>query len=413
MRQCIKALAIALPVALGLLLPLSSVGGGAFAQIEDTTEKERRLRGVISEALPASRLPEIYADIRRVLREAYLPSMRDAAKGDTAGKPEFDAEMMQHLGKIISLLHYSLRAGDEAEPFLNQHRDEIIADIARLQAQYLSPAEIQALDELLDLPAMRKVFNAVYAATRLITDYSYQELRSYYQMTAWFRELDITAENNPFTKPDARAPSPELVAKAQGIITDFLRVSRVDEMVAKVTRFMREVQLQTDLVPEAQREEIRAGLEKFEFFYNLQKSMVMAVGPSALAAVMNRDQLEKLHLLVLAPVTAKSFRLIDEIVREATSFTKDDIADVQKFKAESEKKGLFKERGAEDRARMEAAAKALGKSWGERIKGSLTPETRDGLERSFKAMEDIAGSKEKAIEDEGGDDTPAPGQRQL
>jgi hypothetical protein len=175
---------------------------------------------------------------------------------------------------------------------------------------------------------------------------------------------------------------------------------------------MRDVQLQTDLVPEAQREEIRAGLEKFEFFYNLQKSMVMAVGPSALAAVMNRDQLEKLHLLVLAPVTAKSFRLIDEIVREATSFTKDDIADMQKFKMESEKRGLFKERGAEDRARLEAAAKALGETWAERIKGSLTPETREGLERSLKAMEDIAGSKEKAIEDEGGD-APVPGQRQL
>ena len=415
MRQFINALAVALPVALGILVPLSAAGSGAFAQTEDTREKERRLREVISDALPASRLPEIYADVRRVLREAYLPSMRDATKGDTAGKPEFDADVMQHIGKIISLLHYSLRAGDEAEPFLNQHRGEIIADIARLQAQYLSLAEIQALRELLDMPAMRKVFNTVYAATRLVTDYSYQELRSYYQMTAWFRELNITAENNPFTKPDGRAPSPELVAKAQGIITDFLRVSRLDEMVAKVTRFMKEVQLQTDLVPEAQREEIRAGLEKFEFFYNLQKSMMLAVGPSALAAVMNREQLEKLHLLVLAPVTAKSFRLIDEIVREATSFSKEDIAAAQKFGKDVENKGLFKERSAEDKARLEAAAKALGESWGERIKGSLTPETREGLERSIKAMEDIPGAKEKAIEDEEDveEDTPVPAQRQL
>jgi hypothetical protein len=410
-RQFINALALALPVALGVLVPLSAIGGAAYAQIEDTREKERRLRELISEALPASRLPEIYADFRRVLRDAYLPSMRDAAKGDTAGKPEFDAEMMQHMGKVISLLHYSLRAGDEAELFLNQHRDEIIADIARLQAQYLSAAEIQALSELIDLPAMRKVFNTVYAATRLVTDYSYQELRSYYQMTAWFRELNLSAENNPFTKPDARAPSPELVSKAQGIINDFLRVSRVDEMVAKVTRFMKEVQ-QTDLVPEAQREEIRAGLEKFEFFYNLQKSMMLAVGPSALAAVMNQEQLEKLHLLVLAPVTAKSFRLVDEIVREATSFSKEDIAAVQKFADDTKKKGLFKERSAEDKARLEAAAKALGEAWGERVKGSLTPETREGLERSIEAMETIG--KEKAIEDDDiEDDTPAPGQRTL
>jgi hypothetical protein len=265
---------------------------------------------------------------------------------------------------------------------------------------------------------MRKVFNTVYATTRLFTDYSYQELRSYYQMTAWFRELDISVENNPFTKPDARAPSPELVNKAQSIITDFLRVSRMDEMVAKVTRFMKEVQLQTDLVPEAQRAEIQAGLEQFEFYYNLQKSMMIAVGPSALAAVMNREQLEKLHLLVLAPVTAKSFRLIDEIVREATSFSKDDVGAMQKFATGAEAKGLFKERGDEEKARLETEGKALGEAWGERIKGSLTPETREGLERSLKALEDI-GVKEKAIEDEGGEedgDTPAttaPEQRQL
>jgi hypothetical protein len=411
-RQFIKALAIALPVAIGIFVPLSVIGGGAYAQVEDTGEKERRLREVISEALPASRVPEIYADVRRVLREAYLPSMRDAAKDGTPGTPQFDAEIMQNLGKIISLLHYTLRAGDEAEPFLNQHRDEIIADFARLQAKYLTLPEIQALRDLLNLPAMRKVFNTVYATSRLFTDYSYQELRSYYEMTAWFRELKITAENNPFTQPDARAPSPELVGKAQGIINDFLRVSRMDEIVAKVTRFMKELQ-QTDLIPQEQREEIKAGLEKFEFFYNLQKSMMMAVGPSALAAVMNREQLEKLHLLVLAPVTSKSFRLIDEIVREATSFSKDDIASFQKFADDTKSRGLFKERSAEDKARIEAETKALAEAWGERIKGSLTPETREGLERSIQAMEEITG-KEKAIEDDGSDDdTTAPGQQQL
>ena len=412
MRQFIRALAIALPVAVGAFVPLTVVGGAAYAQTENAGEKERRLGELIGKALPASRLPEIYADLRRVLRDAYLPSMRDAAKGDTAGKPQFDAEMTQYIGKVISLLHYGLRASDEAGPFLNQNRDEIVVDIARLQAQYLSPAEIQALGELLDMPAMRKIFNAVYAATRLVTDYSYQELRSYYDMTAWFRELNITAENNPFTKPDARAPSPELVSKAQAIITDFLRVSRMDEMVTKVTRFMKEVQLQTDLIPQEQREGIQAGLDQFEFFYNLQKSMMLAVGPSALAAIMNREQLEKLHLLVLAPVTAKSFRLVDEMVREATSFTTDDIAAAQKFKVDAEQKGLFKERGAEDKARLEAAAKALGESWFERIKGSLTPETREGLERSIREMEEIAG-KERAIEDNDVEDTPAPGQRQL
>lgn len=409
MRQFIRAMAFAA----GVLLPLFL--GGAGAQTDDTSEKERQLREVIAEALPASRLPEVYADLRRVLRDAYLPSIQDATKEGATGKPEFDAQLIPNLDKIISLLQYSLRAADEAEPFLNQHRDEIIGDFARLQAKYLTLPEIQTLAELLNLPVLRKLFNAVYAGSRLFTDYTYDELRSYHDMTAWFRELNITTENNPFTKPDAHAPSPEAVTKAQGIINDFLRVSRLDEMVEKVTRFMKDVQLQTNLIPQAQRETVRTALENFEFFYNLQKSMMLAVGPSALAAMMNREQLDKLHLLVLAPVTAKSFRLIDEFVREATSFSKDDIASVQKFADDAEQKGLFKERSAEDKARLEAEMQTLGESWRDRVMASLTPETREGLERSIAAIQEL--SKDKGGDNDNGDDmdteTPAPGQRQL
>jgi hypothetical protein len=405
-RRHINALAVALLVAVGSAMPLGN--GAAYAQA-DTAEKERQLREVISEALPASRLPEIYADLRRVMRDAYLPSIRDAAKESTPDKPAFDAELAPHLDTIIAFMQYSLRAAEEAEPFLIQHRDEMIGDFARAQAKYLSMPEIQALAELLNLPAMRKAFNAFYSASRLITDYNYQELRSYYQMTAWLRELNLTGANNPFTNPDGRTPPPELVGKAQSIITDFLRVSRIDEMVDKVIRFVKEVQ-QTNLIPEAQREEVRSALERFEFVYNLQKSMVAAVGPSALAAIMTREQLEKLHLLVLAPVTAKSFGLMDEIVRGFTSFSKEDIASVQKFADDAEKKGLFKDRGAEDQARVEAEMKALGEAWMDRIKGSLTPETRDGLERSLKDMEAL---NKGGSDDDGVDDAPAPGQRQL
>jgi hypothetical protein len=408
-RHYINRLAVALLVALGAAMPLGS--GAAFAQT-DISEKERQLRGVISEALPASRLPEIYADLRRVLQDAYLPSIRDAAKESTPGNPAFDAELAPHLDTIIAFMQYSLRAAEEAEPFLIQHRDEMIADLARAHAKYLSMPEIQALAELLNLPAMRKAFNAFYAASRLVTDYNYQELRSYYDMTAWLRELNLTGPNNPFTNPDGRTPAPELVGKAQSIINDFLGVSRIDEMVEKVIRFWKEVQ-QSTLLSEAQREEARSALERFEFFYNLQKSMVAAVGPSALAAIMSREQLEKLHLLVLAPVTAKSFGLMDEIVRGVTSFSKDDIASVQKFADDAEKKGLFKERSAEDKARAEAEMKALGETWMERIKGSLTPETRAGLERSLKEMEALGNDKGGSDDEDNGGELPAPGQRQL
>ncbi len=410
MRHILKAWAIAVPVAFGMLVPLGMVPA-ARAQSEDSAEKERQLGAIVGETITASRLPEVYADIRRVLRDAYLPSMRDAAKEGGTGKPEYDADIMRNIGTILSLLDYSVRAADEAEPFLNQHRDEMVADFARLQAHYLTMPEIQALGELLNLPAIRKAFNALYAGSRLFTDYTYQELKSYYEMTAWFRDLNINTQNNPLAQPDAKTPSPDLVGKAQSIINDFLRVSRVDEMVERVTRFMKEVQLQSDLIPQEQRQAVRDGLEKFEFFYNLQKSMVLAVGPSALAAFLDRDKLEKLHLLVLAPVTAKSFRLIDEFLREATSFSKEDITSLQKFVDDAKARGLFGERSAEDKARLEAEMKTLAESWRDRVMASLTPETRQGLERSIDEIQKL--NKEQQDNDGGDDDVPAPGQRQL
>ena len=94
-------------------------------------------------------------------------------------------------------------------------------------------------------------------------------------------------------------------------------------------------------------------------------------------------------------MTAKSFRLIDEFVREATSFSKDDIASVQKFANDIKNRGLFKERSVEDKARLEAEMKALADAWGE----------------SIQALEDL--SKGGENDDDSGDDEPAPGQRQL
>ena len=42
--------------------------------------------------------------------------------------------------------------------------------------------------DLLNLPAMRKVFNTVYATSRLFTDYSYQEMRTTRTLAVGMRE---------------------------------------------------------------------------------------------------------------------------------------------------------------------------------------------------------------------------------
>ena len=55
--------------------------------------------------------------------------------------------------------------------------------------------------------------------------------------------------------------------------------------------------------------------------------------------------------------------------------------------------------------------KTLAESWRDRIMASLTPETREGLERSIQESQEQ--STEKPDDDQGDDDMPAPGQRQL
>jgi hypothetical protein len=58
-------------------------------------------------------------------------------------------------------------------------------------------------------------------------------------------------------------PPRERVAKAQAIVTDFMRISRIDDMVGEITRFSREVVLNVETLEEAQRTEVREGIEKF------------------------------------------------------------------------------------------------------------------------------------------------------
>ena len=193
-----------------MLVPLGMVPAARAAIRGHAARKNASFGAVIAETLPASRLPEVYADIRpRAARSLSAEHAATPPRMARPASPTSTPTSCANIGKIISLLHYSLRAADEAEPFLASHRDEMIADFAQPQAKYLTLPEIQALGELLNLPAIRKAFNALYAGSRLFTDYSYQELRSYYEMTAWFRDLNINARTirSPSRTPRRRRPS--------------------------------------------------------------------------------------------------------------------------------------------------------------------------------------------------------------
>jgi hypothetical protein len=379
----IRAAWLAIGIAIGVL---PSARGFAQANAEDMAEKEWALVEVLTEALPISRLPEIYADLRQAMREVYLPALRDTVKGDAPGGRALKDEERDSLVKIEKLFDYSLRASDELEPFLQENREPILHDIARLQTGHMTLAEVNALREALDLPATRKVFNAIYAGSRLLTAYSYADMRSYYAQSAWLNQLALDLQNTPSARPDAPPPSAEKIAKAQAVLADLMRVSRLDDMVAEMVRFVREV-----IVPASGKTADAADplgmLDGAMTFYNLNKPILLATGSSILAVALTDEQLEQLHLLVLSPVMAKSFGLLYDAVRAVTSFTSQDVQSLQHFAEMSEKNGLFAKRSAEEEAQLKQETEALAEVWRERAWNRLTPETRAGLEAAIKDIE--------------------------
>jgi hypothetical protein len=408
-KRFLQAMAVALPLSVGAAIPQS----GAFAQgaglpsaePQGLAERQRKLTDLIARAIPASRVPEMYAELRYAVRELYLPAMRDMLKDPEAAK--LDPDGMRKLALVIPLMDYGVRAAQELDPASAGLREALIADVASLQAKYASDEEIRFMGELLDIAATRKAFNTVYALSRFLTGYNQEDVRSSREMMTAMGKWKFDGQSNPFLQKDKAVPSREKVAKAEAIMTDLMRVSRVDEMVSMIVGFLRNVVLEVDSLKPEEIESVRAGLEQFEFYYNLMKPMAVGAAPSGMAAIMTDEQLRQYHLMILSPVMAKSFNLLHGFVREATSFTK---LDIKEFRALAEKGEQAKEKwddNPETQARMNAEWEALGDKWRERVMSALSPDTRQGLEKAvadFNVM--LAEEAAKDAEEEDGDADP-------
>ncbi len=415
MKPFLKAIMVALPLCAGTLMPgLPSVAQEQTlpsAEAQAVAERKQALADILTRTLPASRLPEIYADLLYAFGELYLPAMREMLNDpETSGR---DPETAAKLGVLVPVIDYALRAAKELDPVLTSSRDELIADIAAHQAKYASEEEIRFLREFLDTPATRKGFNTLYAFSRFLTAYDQQDLQSSKEMSAWMSEWKFDSKANPFAQPDMPPPSPEKVAKAGAIVTDFLRVSRVDDMVSEIVNFMRNVVLKVDALKPEEAEMVQSGLQQFEFYYNLGKSVAVAMAPSGIAAAMTEDQLGKFHLMVLSPVMAKSFNLLYTAVREATSFTEQDIADVRRLAEKGEASSEKWSGNPELQAQMNAEWEELAERWRARFENALTPETRDGLEKSLAAFQRLIEEEEAKREQEEREDGEESGQQRL
>lgn len=398
------ALALALPLSCGAVIPHLGVfaqsPGLPSAEPQAVAERQRKLTELIVRAIPASRVPEIYTELRHAVRELYLPAMRDMLNDPETAK--LDPERTRKLAAVVPLMDYGLRAAQELDPIIADLREALIADVVSLQAKYVTDEEIRLLGEFLNITATRKAFNTVYALSRFFTGYNQEDVRSSREMMATMRKWNIDGEANPFLQKDKPLPSREKVAKAEAIMTDLLRISRVDDIVSEIVGFLRNVVLEVDSLKPEEIESVRAGLEQFEFYYNLLKPMAVGAAPSGIAAMMTEEQLREYHLMLQSPVMAKSFNLLHGFVREATSFTKQDI---KEFRALAEKGEDAKEKldeNAEAQARMNADWESLGEKWRERVMNALSPDTRQGLEKAIADLNAIL-DEEAAEKEQGGD----------
>ncbi len=374
------------------LLAAFTAGLAGVGSAQDTAPQEqaaadpqakRVAQNLIEEALQLSHAAEIFDNLRRTLRDVYIPVMRGMVQGDYPGAPEADVATASALAKVLTFMDYMRKAGDELDAALSEYRGAMISDFSGQMAKAADSSELADARRLFDLPATRKTLDAAYATSKLVTGFSYEDSRTFSEFSAWANSLQIDISkvmpgSQDGTKP---VPSARKVLKAQAFMNDLMKISHLDEMVADAEGFARDVYAETIPASPDDREKLRRDVEQYAFMYNLQKAIVVGVAPSVIAAALTDEQLQTLNGYLHSPAFAKAFNLIRDAVKSATAYTKEDILEAQKaFKDLDEKSKL---RSAEEREKAKAEWSAMIDKWTDTLKEKISPETRRGLEQSL------------------------------
>ncbi len=386
-RWLLPALFMALAASLA---PLSLAQDQPAVETQADPEIKQAARSLIEEALQASHAAEIFSDLRRTLREVYIPAVRDLVVGNTPGVPAPDAKTASALAKVLTLLDYSRKAGDELDVALSKNREAMISDAAGQIAKTAKAVEINDIRAALKLPAVTKGLDAFYAISKLLTGLSYEDSRTFSGFSAWANRQDIELQGIMPGSPQngLKVPSKQKIAKAQALVNDLLSISHIDEMVADANRFVGEVYAETAPMPEEDRQELREQTQQFEFLYNVQKAVVLAAAPSVVAAALSDQQLAVVHGFVRSPAFAKLFGLLRNAMKAGTAFTKEDILEAKKSFEALENKAKAQERSAAEEDKVKAEWDALTEKWTEIIKNRISPETRSGLEQAIEDLQD-------------------------
>ena len=369
--------------------PAAPQAPAAEAQVDPQVKEAAR--GLIEELLRLTHAADIFGDLRRTLREVYIPAVRDFAMGDSPGITAPDPKSAAAAARLLTYMDHLRKGGDELDVALSENREAMISDVAGQMAKTAKAADIDGVRATLKLPAVTKGLDALYAVSKLLTGFSYDDSRDILRLFRpgpAARTSTIKRCFRGLPQGGDAVPAKHKIAKAQALVNDFLSISHVDEMVEDAHRFVRDVYAETAPIPEEDRQALREQADQFEFLYNMQKAMVLAVAPSLMAASLTDDQLTMVHSFVRSPAFAKLSGLLRSAVKTGTAFTKEDILEAKKSFEDLENKAKGQERSAAEENKIKAEWDALADRWTEILKNRISPETRSGLERALEELKD-------------------------
>lgn len=356
------------------------------AERPDFAERKRVAQDAIRELVRLSKAPRIYGELRQTLETVIIPAFKETASGTFPGAPDFKPEALKALAATLTYLDHLQRAGAEFETAMEKHGDAMIADASGLVAQHTTPQGLQHLQEAGKLEVTRKAFDAVYALSRLFTGLSLMDARALATFEAWTKQIDTQALALQFPpKTPGSLPDPANVAKAQALVTDVLQILRIDDIVARVVPFLRDVVARSSHLSAEDRKELLGNIQAFELTYVIQKTIAQSLAPTLIASSFTGEQIETLHAFVRAPTFSKLAGLYFDLIHAATAFTRTDIADAERLAEEIDTGAHGRPEAGREAA--EAAWKAFGERWSKTLSESISPEVREGLAKSWAELQ--------------------------
>ena len=160
-------------------------------QVQADPQVKQAARGLIEEVLKITHAADIFGDLRRTLREVYIPGVRDFVMGNTPGVAAPDPKTAAAAAKVLTFMDYARKAGDELDVALSENREAMISDVAEQMAKTAKAADIDDVRATLKLPAVTKGLDALYAVSKLLTGFSYEDSRTFSAFSAWASRQDL------------------------------------------------------------------------------------------------------------------------------------------------------------------------------------------------------------------------------